>query len=392
MVNDYLVLIKNGKNSKKMDNYYEFEFENKKYFFRKYPEDKYKNLVFCCAKNEDEYIREYIEHYLKIGFDKIIIVDNNEEPGLEKIIEDHIARGSVQIFPFNGVHGYFQNAIYTMFMNYGNYKWCAYFDCDEFLEISGRYDNVEQMLDEADADAFMVQWMCFGANEKLTKEEGTVQERFPLPYFPLIQNPYNMYVKTVLRGGVKGYFDSPHNVVINGDNPKYNVSGIMTVKETNIIFPFISYKHCYLKHYITKSYEEFQAKYRKGRISPAIDDAKDFFCMYRNNYFKSVECFLYGGGFPEDFDMAIEAYNMICMMENSCHVYKMALYAMSHSTGKVFVVDESMEDHLFTILLQESIKSRNTLIAAQNDTNILWNLFVKYKKEDDKTYYIYGKK
>lgn len=386
------------KANKKMDNYYEFEFDNKKYFFRKYPEDKYKNLVFCCAKNEDEYIREYIEHYLKIGFDKIIIVDNNEEPGLEKIIEDHIARGSVQIFPFNGVHGYFQNAIYTMFMNYGNYKWCAYFDCDEFLEISGKYDNVEQMLDEANADAFMVQWMCFGANGKISKEEGGVQERFPLPASPVILYKENMITKTILRGGIKGFFSTPHNVVFDGEGVK-KLGGYIDIEE-NESFDFfpLYYKKCFLKHYITKSFEEYQRKISKPRIASSEDTLKSFFNIYQNTAI--IESFFSKRFFSitheKILDEALRAYRMIAYMGNEDRPllqYDYPLYSMLNYSGKVIVVNEETLNEIFFATMQEiAIKTKNILIACKNDVDVLWNIFLKYKKEGEETYYIYGGK
>ena len=166
-----------------MENFYEFDYNGKRYFFRKYPEDKYKNIVFCCAKNEDAYIREWIEHYLKLGFDKVIIVDNNQEAGrLEDKIEDFVSRGNVQIFSLNGVEGMFQNSIYTMFMNYGNYKWCAYFDCDEFLEISDSYSNIDELFNTINEDILMVHWIVYGANGAIAKDiDKPTQERFKLP-------------------------------------------------------------------------------------------------------------------------------------------------------------------------------------------------------------------
>ena len=52
--------------------------------------DKEKYLVFTCAKNEDKYLIEFVEHYLNLGFDKIIIADNNDEPTILELLDDYI--------------------------------------------------------------------------------------------------------------------------------------------------------------------------------------------------------------------------------------------------------------------------------------------------------------
>ena len=66
----------------------------------KYPkkyEDKDKYLVVTCAKNENEYIREWIQHYLNLNFDKIIICDNNDDESLLDVISDYIKNYTTSI-------------------------------------------------------------------------------------------------------------------------------------------------------------------------------------------------------------------------------------------------------------------------------------------------------
>ena len=49
-----------------MENYY---FKHSGLSFRKDPSDKDKYIVIACAKNAEEYIVEWVEHYLGLGFD-----------------------------------------------------------------------------------------------------------------------------------------------------------------------------------------------------------------------------------------------------------------------------------------------------------------------------------
>ena len=176
-----------------MENFYEFNFEGQSFLFPK-DNDKDKYVVFICAKRENEYLEEYVEHYLKIGFDKIIIADNNDQPNeLNSILQKHIEAKKVQILPINGLKGKFQTNLYDMFAKEGNFKWCAFFDADEFLEISHRYKDVKDFLSSINEDAVLVQWLIYGPNKQIHKAKGGVQERFKEPFYPINTLKENMY-------------------------------------------------------------------------------------------------------------------------------------------------------------------------------------------------------
>ena len=54
-----------------------------------------KNTKICTCtpvKNENRYIKEYVDYYKKYGVDKIFIYDNNEVDGerLENVISEYI--------------------------------------------------------------------------------------------------------------------------------------------------------------------------------------------------------------------------------------------------------------------------------------------------------------
>ena len=123
-----------------MNEFYYFNngFGNERWF-RKDINDRNKYLVVTCAKNENEYIREWIQHYLNLNFDKIIICDNNDDESLLGVISDYIEQGVVEVFDCRGL-GSFQVQFYSMFCAEGNYEWCGYFDCDEFLELNAYSD------------------------------------------------------------------------------------------------------------------------------------------------------------------------------------------------------------------------------------------------------------
>jgi len=148
--------------------------------------------VALCAivKNENLYIREWINYYKDMGINKIILYDNNDIDGerLEGIISDYIENGFVNIFDRRGL--IIQNREYgkstqglayhsCYYNSYKYYDWMAFFDIDEFLSIDGKYNNVFEFLNDFnDYDGIKVQWRMFGDNGQLYYENKPVIERF----------------------------------------------------------------------------------------------------------------------------------------------------------------------------------------------------------------------
>ena len=55
-----------------MEETYHFITYNIDTHFHKDPADKDKYIVCTCARGENDYIVEYVEHYLNLDFDKIL--------------------------------------------------------------------------------------------------------------------------------------------------------------------------------------------------------------------------------------------------------------------------------------------------------------------------------
>ena len=56
-----------------------------------------KTLLCCIGRNENQYIREYVEYYKNLGFTNIVLCDNNYdgEQHFEDVIGDYIDSGYV---------------------------------------------------------------------------------------------------------------------------------------------------------------------------------------------------------------------------------------------------------------------------------------------------------
>ena len=67
-----------------------------------------KVYISTIAKNESQYIREFVEHHLSIGFDSIIIYDNSESDGerYNELLSAEISAGRVEIVDARGKKNY----------------------------------------------------------------------------------------------------------------------------------------------------------------------------------------------------------------------------------------------------------------------------------------------
>ena len=369
--------------------------------FPKDESDKDKYVVIACAKNEEEYIVEWIEHYLNLGFDKLFIVDNNDEgnDSLPNLLQNYVNEGKVQIFDCRGVFSV-QVGLYADFCAESNFKWCAFYDCDEFLEI-GAYRSVKNYLEQFNGyDIVMLNWLCFGPNKQIKKKPGGVQERFPKPVSPVLYFKENGFVKSLVRGDKEKFKDCFFNgshTPTNCPNARRTVAGYYDTNDESHSFLHPRYKNGYIKHYYTKSFEEWLKK--AGRGWPDGTDTlnlKKYFC-YDERYEVSVK-FMRNSVFNVDdyslydrFKTELADYDVIELSNNGGEfLYSYVggtLDLMTHVTDHTFIVSEHIVDEpTYNMLLEAALLTGNRLVYAKNPYEI-WETYEKYHKKNT-TYYI----
>lgn len=371
-------------------NKYVFEYSGNTYIFDKDEADKDKYIVFSCAKNEDEYILEFVEHYLSLGFDKVIIADNNDDQTIVSgILKDYIDKKQVQIFNCCGIEK-FQIYLYNMFLKEGNYKWCAYFDCDEFLELNVHRD-IKEFLNGIDEHCVLIHWVVFGSNGIERKEEGKVQDRFKIPASPVPFFKENYYVKPIIRGG-----EYNGERLTNTHCPSFetsiNIGGYFKTSVTSHVYCPPRYKYAYIKHYYTKSFDEWMStKVKRGWPDemPKILRASNYFIVDKNPDYpenRYINGFFIDNNdfsekkFRESYDEIMGTYEMIELFSSYQNVYSIILHAfalMKYYTNHVIVIKEgSIDDCTFGNLLEYAMRTGNKVCFAFNDEDVkmaFWN-------------------
>ena len=234
--------------------------------------DKNDVVVCAIAKHEDEYLEEWTKWYFDLGFDKIVLFDDNEDktivPSIPKI-KEYVDNGKMKIIYCGNISiDYIQMRMYENFYNNNSFAWCAFFDIDEFLVLK-KHNNIHEYLSEpmfSKYGSIAISWEVYGDNGILTKEEGNVVDRFKVP---AENRPIEEHVKKIIRGNLgKIRFPNPHMLECTKKNLCCNERGD-TVRH-NFYRMKTSYEYAKLNHYITKSAEEFINKMLRGRAAQKV--------------------------------------------------------------------------------------------------------------------------
>lgn len=230
------------------------------------------DIISLCVKvrRENRYIREFVEYYKSIGFDRIYLFDNNwpGEDDLHDVIQDYIDSNYVIVektdLPIYDVYN-------DCMCYHQNDRFIAFFDADEFLYL-GDFKNIHDFVNQdmfKDTDIIKFVWKIYDDNDQIYYEDKPLQERFPrqseknnnelkkiLRIYSQGDSPVNAVLKTMCKPNINEYyFSSPHALCQAYDKCKY-ANGNDTVSsfwaDINAINNTI-----YLKHYITKSLEEY---------------------------------------------------------------------------------------------------------------------------------------
>ena len=188
-------------------------FEIKNYY-------NYSNIKVClCSigKKENKYAREYVEHYLKYGVDKIFLYDNNDidDEKLDTLLSDYINNKYVEIINLRGKKGLQMESMNDCYKNHlTEYNWFIFYDMDEFIHLKN-IKNIKYYLSKSHFNKCQVihlNWVIHSDNDLLYYDNRSLKERFPKRAKSF---NYSIDIKSMIRGNILTNITSIHYL-----NPK----------------------------------------------------------------------------------------------------------------------------------------------------------------------------
>ncbi len=246
--------------------------------FKKYLKDilkpKSKTKVCLCAigKKENLYAKEFVDYYKSIGYNHIFIYDNNDkgDERFEDVLNEEVSKNFVTIIDYRSYRGIINkpqfDAYYDCYeKNSKEYDWLSFYDFDEFLYLKHN-SNIQDFLDDSKFSQCInvkINWIIYSDNDLIYYENIPVQERFTTV------SPYdadNKHIKSTVRGHLE------ENYWKNMCQPHCSNNSIVSCDPTGKIIdpnsPYNSppnYEFAYIKHFSTKTVEEYLGKIKRGR-------------------------------------------------------------------------------------------------------------------------------
>lgn len=219
-----------------------------------------KVALVCIAKDEDSYIKEWVEYHIKLGFDDIFMYQNNYRSSYEH-------KNLIKI-NFDTTDGNRQLQAYNDFIrkNTNKYDFAAFFDVDEFLVLK-KHNDVKSFVSEyVDFLAIGINWVFFGDNglKKVENNNYSCLKRFTKRQngvFSLIKSIVKVD-SSILMGAHSPYCEwvcpkkKPHTGNLNEE-------GDDSIAQLN--------------HYFSKTFEEYELKMSKGKVCNNYRPVRDFY-------------------------------------------------------------------------------------------------------------------
>jgi len=246
------------------------------YIIKSFINKKIKTIKVClCSigKNENLYVKEFINHYKELGYNHIFIYDNNDINGerFSDVLMPEIKTGFVSVINYIGFRDKYNSsqisAYYDCYKkNNRNYNWLSFYDFDEYLELNFKNLTIQEFLNDKRYKKCInvkINWVRYSSyKEALYYEDKPLQERFNKP---LLDHISNIHIKSTVRGKMKKNYwkDSinPHTSFVNYKS--CSSSGKTVESQTPFVVP-PDYEYAFIKHFYTKSFEEFCQKLKRG--------------------------------------------------------------------------------------------------------------------------------
>ena len=238
------------------------------------------------------YITDFLYFYKRLGFNHIFLYDNNDINGerFEKVIPEKLLKTFVTIINYRGFrgdsYGPQMSSYYDCYdKNNLNYDWLAFFDVDEYLNLSPDNLTIQQLLHNSrynNCESIKFNWKVFTDNNQLDYENKPLNERFTVAVN--ISNVFNTACKMIIKGNLSNYSlrktFHPHDIFYS--NYSCNSNGIIC--KERYIKPV--YKYASLYHYYTKSIKEYCLKVKRGRAFVKKTPINELKTFYFNNFFE----------------------------------------------------------------------------------------------------------
>ena len=236
-------------------------------------------VIIAIAKLEHNYIKEWVDYHLALGFKKIYIYDNEETP----VYKDLLNNPDVIVKHFPGKVAQ-RSALNDFMNNLDNIiTHVIHTDIDEFIALK-RHDSIQDFIAEyivGDCVGIVINWRFFGNSGHSIDNGEPVTQRFTM-----CERNGNMHVKTLFDVDYYVKFKNPHFISISSPTKFIKSTNGNCITDNCGFNTDIDFSVIQLNHYKCKTLPEFKYIRTRGRSDLALthpEDVEGDFRLYNIN-------------------------------------------------------------------------------------------------------------
>lgn len=221
-----------------------------------------KFYICTMIKDETEYLAEWIEYHLSLGFNEIHLYEDYGSKSHKEITDKY---PEVYLHKIDDIWNIGRNTHAPRYRNqirlirsfHEEHRqkdaWCAYIDIDEFITFNEIKSLDELVANHEDDPAICLYWKNYGCNGHLRKPEGKVLDNFTKPGRQNLGGHTGNVLKFIANLNQDVVMRHIHLTegMVDLEGKKYwKDDDLKPISEEK-------YSKVYIRHYITKSLEEY---------------------------------------------------------------------------------------------------------------------------------------
>lgn len=252
-----------------------------------------KTCIFVVIKDEQEYIEDYIRYHIDLGIDTLFFFEDIDSTSHKSITDKYpkVELHSVkELLPLERIqqmkeqgrfqYHYIKAGLLWIRDNF-DYDWCFCLDSDEYVTTTEPFPAVLTAFQ--DYDGILLYWKNFGCSKHLKKP------KYDKPIWEIYTEECGYtHCDWKLKQHTKMCYNMKRLKERHIASNHFALSNWIRTDGSKRRTDPPTFKTMYLRHYITKSWEEFKWKLdKRGMMNKAHRTYDDFFEMQpQYNYLK----------------------------------------------------------------------------------------------------------
>lgn len=242
-------------------------------------EFEYYCSICLIIRDENEYLREWLDWHVGQGVEHFYIYDHGSKQPVSEYIKtlDAALRDRITVRDFGGAHEFAQHDAYNdCIKRYGGEsRWIGFIDADEMVRVKCGMTLPELLRGYEDYAGLFMLWAEYDANGLVKKDDRPLRERFTRITPTHLDDGIG---KSFVQARLMQYMET-HN---GRTYPKFDVvdENKSAVEPEQIRKTDATDELVCVDHYYTKSYEEWLEKLRRGTCDPVYSRKYADFFIY----------------------------------------------------------------------------------------------------------------